>query len=36
VKDHHFLKAVDDVSFAVHEAEVFGLGKAAAGINSGN
>jgi len=25
VKDNHFLKAVDDVSFAVHEAEVFGL-----------
>ena len=25
VKDHHSLKAVDDVSFAVHEASVFGL-----------
>jgi len=25
VKDHYFLKAVDDVSFAVHEASVFGL-----------
>jgi oligopeptide/dipeptide ABC transporter ATP-binding protein len=25
VKDHHTLKAVDDVSFAVHEAEVFGI-----------
>ncbi|MBS1112092.1 MAG: putative transporter ATP-binding protein [Nitrospirae bacterium] len=25
VKDHHLLKAVDDVSFVVHEAEVFGL-----------
>ena len=25
VKGHHFLRAVDDVSFAVHEAQVFGL-----------
>ena len=25
VRGHHFLRAVDDVSFAVHEAEVFGL-----------
>jgi len=25
VKGHHFLRAVDDVSFAVHKAEVFGL-----------